>query len=485
MQLKDSSLFKQQCLIGGKWVSAADGATISVTNPADGSVIGTVPKLGKKETAEAIAEAEKAWPAWKALRPLQRSEILRRWHALCAENIDDLAMIMTLEQGKPLAEARGEIMLGMSYITWYAEEGRRTYGETIPSPWPGKQPMTIRQPVGVTAAITPWNFPMSMIARKASPALAAGCPMIIKPASMTPFSALAMGELGLRAGIPAGILSVITGSASDIGDELCSNPVVRKLSFTGSTAVGKKLMASCAATVKKISMELGGNAPMIVCPDADIDLAVAGAMGCKFRNAGQTCICVNRFIVHESVADRFVAGLVDQAKKIIVGNGVDQGVTQGPMIEKSAFTSMQEFVDDAVAKGAKVALGGKADAKGGLYYEPTILTGVTPDMRVFKEEIFGPLAPIMTYKTEEEAIKLANETEYGLASYVYTRDIGSFYRIAEGLEYGMVGVNETALASGEVPFGGVKFSGLGREGGWQGIEDYLETKYILLSGLAK
>lgn len=484
MKLQDSSLFKQQCLIGGQWISAADGAAITVTNPADGSVVGTVPRLGKKETAQAIVAAEKAWPAWKSLRPLQRSDVLRRWHALILENIDDLAIIMTNEQGKPLAEAKGEIMLGLSYLTWFAEEGRRIYGETIPSPWAGKQPMTIRQPVGVTAAITPWNFPMSMIARKAAPALAAGCPMIIKPASMTPFSALAMAELGMRAGIPAGILGVITGSASDIGDELCSNPIVRKLTFTGSTAVGKKLMASCADTVKKISLELGGNAPMIVCPDANIEQAVAGAMGCKFRNAGQTCICVNRFIVHESIHDAFVDGVVAQCKAIIVGNGLEAGVTQGPMIDSSAFAAMQAFVDDAVGKGAKIALGGKPDAKGGLFYQPTVLIGVTPQMRVFREEIFGPIAPVMTYKTEEEAVALANDTEYGLASYVFTRDVGSFYRIAESLDYGMVGVNEVALASGEVPFGGVKSSGLGREGGRQGIEDYLETKYILLGGLA-
>ncbi|MDR2574183.1 MAG: NAD-dependent succinate-semialdehyde dehydrogenase [Desulfovibrio sp.] len=484
MQLKDSSLFKQQCLIGGQWISADNGATITVTNPADGAVIGAVPKLGKKETAMAIDSAEKAWPLWKNLRPLQRSDILRRWHSLIAENIDDLAMIMTMEQGKPLTEAKGEIMLGMSYITWYAEEGRRVYGETIPSPWAGRQPMTIRQPVGVTAAITPWNFPMSMIARKASPALAAGCPMIIKPAGKTPFSALAMAELGQRAGVPDGIISVITGDASVIGDALCANPRVRKLSFTGSTEVGKKLMASCATTVKKLSMELGGNAPMIICSDADIGQAVAGAMGCKFRNAGQTCICVNRIIVHDDVHDQFVTMLAEKTKGIVVGNGLEAGVTQGPMINPSAVASMQAFVDDAVAKGAKVILGGKPDVKGGLFYQPTILTGVTPEMRVFREEIFGPIAPIMRFKIEEEALALANDTEYGLASYVYTRDLGSFYRIAEALDYGMVGVNEVALASGEVPFGGVKHSGLGREGGRQGIEDYLETKYILLGGLS-
>ncbi len=484
MQLKDPGLLKEACLIDGKWIVAGDGATITVTNPADGSVVGTVPKLGRKETAEAVTAAEKVWPAWKNLRPLQRAEILRRWSALIRENIDDLAVIMTTEQGKPLAEAKGEITLGLSYVDWYAEEGRRVYGEVIPSPWAGKQPLTFRRSIGVTAAITPWNFPMSMIARKAAPALAAGCPMIIKPAGLTPFSALAIAELGLRAGIPAGVLQVVTGISSDIGDELCGNPTVRKLSFTGSTAVGKKLLAACAETVKKVSMELGGNAPMIVCADADIDQAVAGVMGSKFRNAGQTCICVNRVLVHESIHDVFVAKLVEKAKGIILGNGLEPGVTQGPMIEASAHAAQVRFVEDAVAKGAKPALGGKPDGKGVLFFQPTILTGVTRDMKVFREEIFGPIAPVMAFKTEAEAIALANDTEYGLAAYVYTRDVGSFYRLAEGLEYGLVGVNEVALATGEIPFGGMKYSGLGREGGRQGIEDYLETQYVLLGGLS-
>lgn len=483
MKLKDPGLFKQQCLVNGKWIDADDGATITIYNPADNSVLGTVPKLGRAETQRAIQGAAEAWPAWRKLTPLQRGQVLRRWHDLILENIEDIALIMTSEQGKPIAESKGEIMLGLSYVTWYAEEARRAYGETIPSPWPGKQPLTVRQPIGVTAAITPWNFPMSMITRKASPALAAGCPMIIKPASLTPFSALAMGELALRAGVPGGILNVLTGSASAIGDEICKNPTVRKFSFTGSTAVGKKLIANCADTVKKVSMELGGNAPMIVCADADLDLAAAGALGCKFRNAGQTCICVNRFIVHEKVYDAFVAKLVEKVKGIVVGNGREPGVTQGPLVEKAALDSMQPFVDDAVSKGAKIAVGGKAHALGGLHYEPTVLTGVTSEMRVFREEIFGPIAPVIKYKDEAEAIALANDTEYGLASYVYTRDLASFYRIATALEYGMVGVNEVALASGEVPFGGVKESGLGKEGGRQGIEDYLETKYILLGAL--
>jgi succinate-semialdehyde dehydrogenase/glutarate-semialdehyde dehydrogenase len=484
MRLNDSSLFKERCLVNGEWIAADDGSELIVYNPADNTALGTVPKLGRAETARAIEGASHTWPVWRSLGPVRRGDILRRWHDLVGKHMDDLATIMTMEQGKPLAEARAEIRLGMTYMTWYAEEGRRTYGETIPSPWPGKQPLTVRQPVGVCAAITPWNFPMSMIARKTAPALAASCPMIIKPASLTPFTALSMAELALRAGVPAGVLQVVTGSASPIGEEFCQNPVVRKLSFTGSTAVGKKLIAACAGTVKKISMELGGNAPMIVCADADLDLAATGALNCKFRNTGQTCICVNRFIVHESVHDAFVAKLVEKVRGIVPGNGLDPDVTQGPLVEEAAFASMQPFVDDAVARGASVAVGGKPHILGGLHYEPTVLTGVTRDMRVFREEIFGPIAPVMAYRSEEEALALANDTEYGLASYVYTRDIGAFYRLSLGLEYGMVGVNEVALASGEVPFGGVKHSGLGREGGRQGIDDYLETKYILLGNLA-
>lgn len=486
MKLKDPGLFKQSCLIDGKWIStASDGATIEVTNPADGSFIGTVPKLGRKEAADAVAAAGKAWPAWRNLVPLQRGEILRRWHALIFENIDDLATLITMEQGKTLAEAKGEIMLGANYIPWYAEEGRRIYGEVIPSPWPGKLPLIIRQPIGVTAAITPWNFPLSMIARKTAPALAAGCPVVVKPASKTPFSTLAMAELAMRAGMPAGVLSVVTGSAEAIGSELCENPIIRKLSFTGSTSVGKRIMAQCSGTLKKLALELGGNAPQIVCQDADLDLAVAGTMGSKFRNAGQTCICVNRVLAHESVAEAFTAKLVEKVNAMVCGNGLHASVTQGPLVDGRAMASVQSFIDDAVAKGAKIAAGGAADSSvGKLFFRPTVLTNVTPDMRVFKEEIFGPIAPIITYKTEEEALALANDTEYGLASYVYTRDIGRFYRLAAGLEFGMVGVNEVGLPSSEVPFGGVKESGFGREGGREGIADYLETKYILLSGLA-
>lgn len=483
MLLKDTGLFKQQCLINGQWIDAKDGDTLEVRNPADNSLVGTVPSLSRDETELAIKQAEKAWPAWRSLTAIERSTILRRWADLIRENLDDLAIILTTEQGKPLAEAKGEILGGISYFEWFAEESKRLYGEVIPSPWAGKQPLTIRQPVGVTAAITPWNFPMSMIPRKAGPALAAGCPMIVKPASATPYSALALGELAIRAGVPAGIFNVITGRASVIGDALCQSPTVRKLSFTGSTAVGKELIANCAPTVKKVSMELGGNAPLIICKDANLEAAVAGTMNSKFRNAGQTCICANRAFVHESIHDAYLGQLVEKVNALVLGNGMETGVTIGPLVDKKAHDSAQSFIDDAVAKGAKIVVGGKPASLGGLFFEPTILTNVTTDMRVFREEIFGPILPVMKFSSEEEVIALANDTEYGLASYVFTQDLGSFYRIADALEFGLVGVNEVILSNGEVPFGGVKASGLGREGGRQGIEEYVETKYILLGGL--
>ncbi len=483
MKLKDMNLFRQQAFISGQWVDASSKRTLTVNNPADDTRIGTVPALDAAQIKQAIQSAHEAFLLWREYTPLERGNILRRWQALIEENSDDIAAIMTTEQGKPLTEAKGEIAGGNSYIGWFAEEGRRLYGEIIPSPWPGKQPLTMKQPIGVTAAITPWNFPMSMITRKAAPALAAGCTMLIKPASKTPFSALALVELASRAGVPAGVLSVITGDSSVIGTELCNSDIVRKISFTGSTAVGKRLIAACAGTVKKVSMELGGNAPFIICPDADIDLAVDGTLKSKFRNAGQTCICANRIIVHESIHDTYVARLAEHVREIKVGNGMDAGVTQGPLIDRKAKESMEDFIADALSKGACLAAGGKASDLGGLYFEPTVLTGITTQMRVFREEIFGPICPVITYNEEKEAVALANDTEYGLASYVFTKDIGSFYRIASALEYGLVGVNEVGLATGEVPFGGVKESGLGREGGRQGIEDYVETKYILLGNL--
>ena len=483
MQLNNPDLFKEQCLVGGEWI-APEGRTISVTNPADGKVIGAVPKLGREETARAVQAAWEVFPTWSGLTPSQRAEVLRKWHDLILENRDDLCRILTMEQGKPLAEAKAEIEVGAQYILWFAEEGRRVYGDVIPSPWPGKQPMTARRPVGVTAAVTPWNFPMSMITRKAGPALAAGCPVVIKPASATPFSALALAELAVQAGVPAGVLSVVTGGSADIGAELCENPLVRKLTFTGSTAVGKTLVAQCAGTMKKVSMELGGNAPFIVCADADMDKAVAGAVACKFRNAGQTCVCANRFIVDRRVYDEFTERFAAAVGKLVVGNGLESGVTLGPLIDAKARARMAELVADAVAKGGEVLIGGMSHELGGRFFQPTLIRGATPSMRVFREEIFGPIAPVMAFGTEEEAVALANDTEYGLASYVYTRDVGSFSRIAAGLDYGMVGVNDVGLAGAEVPFGGVKESGLGREGGRQGIEDYLETKYILLGGLA-
>ena len=483
MKLHDPGLFRQQGFVDGQWTDARDGATLTIQNPANGAVIGTVPRFGSEETALAIEAAQRAFPAWSKLTPLERGQILRRWHDLVVENLGDLAVILVTEQGKPLAEARGEILTGSPYLLWYAEEARRAYGTVIPSPWPGKQPLTVRQPIGVSAAITPWNFPMSMILRKVAPALAAGCPMIVKPASLTPFSALALAELARRAGIPDGVLSVLTGSATAIGEVLCNSPIVRKLTFTGSTEVGKSLIAACASTVKKLSMELGGNAPMIICPDADIDQAVAGAMACKFRNAGQTCICANRIIVHESIHDVFVAKLVDKVAGMVLGNGLERGVTQGPLIDRAALHSVASFVEDALHKGARKAAGGKLHSLGGLFYEPTVLTGVTSEMRVFQEEIFGPVAPVLSYQTEEQAVAMANDTAYGLASYVYTKDMATAYRISMALEYGMVGVNDVTLASSEVPFGGVKESGFGREGGAQGMDDYLETKYILLGNL--
>ncbi len=483
MQLSDPKLFRQQAYIAGTWCDADGGGTVEVTNPADGSALGTVPKCGGAETARAIDAADKAWPAWRAKTAKERAVILRRWHDLMHENLDDLAALMTAEQGKPLAEARGEVGYAASFLEWFAEEGKRLYGDTIPTYMNDRRIVVTKQPVGVCAAITPWNFPAAMITRKAGPALAAGCPMVVKPASATPYSALAMAELAERAGVPTGIFSVVTGSAREIGGEMTGNPTVRKLTFTGSTEIGKTLMEQCAGTVKKVSMELGGNAPFIVFDDADLDAAVTGAMGSKYRNTGQTCVCANRLLVQEGVYEAFVGKLADAAHGLKVSNGMEEGAQQGPLIDMAAVEKVEEHIADAVAKGAKVAVGGGRHALGGTFFEPTVLTDVTTDMKVTREETFGPLAPVFRFKTEEDAIRMANDTEFGLASYFYSRDIGRVWRVAEALEYGLVGVNEGIISTELAPFGGMKESGVGREGSKYGIEDYLEVKYICMGGL--
>ena len=483
LKLKDPSIFKQQCYLNGEWVSGTD--TTEVTNPATGEVIGHVPKLGQAEAAKAIADANAAWPAWRKKTAKERATILKKWFDLMIANADDLALIMTSEQGKPLAEAKGEIMYAASFIEWFAEEGKRIYGDTIPTHAGDKRIMVTKEPIGVCVAITPWNFPSAMITRKAGPALAAGCPMIVRPADLTPFSALALAELAQRAGIPGGVFQVITGRSTLIGAEFTTNPTVRKLSFTGSTEVGRKLIEQCAPTVKKVSMELGGNAPFIVFNDADLDAAVEGAIASKYRNAGQTCVCANRLYVQSGVYDAFAQKLADAVGQLHVGNGVDAGVTTGPMIDEKAVEKVEEHIADAVAKGASIKMGGKRHSLGHSFFEPTILTNVTQDMAVAKEETFGPLAPLFKFDTEEEVLGYANDTEFGLASYFYSRDIGRIFRVSEALEYGMVGVN-TGLISNEIaPFGGVKQSGLGREGSKYGIEDYLVIKYTCLAGLDK
>jgi succinate-semialdehyde dehydrogenase / glutarate-semialdehyde dehydrogenase len=479
--LKDKSLLKDKCYIDGQWVAGA--ATIAITNPVDERVIGSVPKLGTKETRAAIEAADRAFKPWAKKTAKERAGILRKWFTLMMENQEDLAQILTAEQGKPLAESRGEIAYGASFIEWFAEEARRTYGETLPVPFPHGRAIVIKQPVGVIACITPWNFPNAMITRKAGAALAAGCTMVVKPASETPLSALAMAELGARAGIPAGVFSVVTGKASEIGNEMCANPIVRGLTFTGSTEIGRMLMAQCAPTIKKMGLELGGNAPFIVFDDADLDAAVAGAMASKYRNNGQTCVCANRILVQEGVYDKFAEKLSIAVKKLSVGNGVADGITTGPLINAAAVKKVEEHVADAIAKGGKVVLGGKA--MGGNFYEPTIITGVTKDMAVAIEETFGPVAPLFKFKTEAEAIEMANATEFGLACYFYTRDIGRIWRVGEALDYGMVGINEGLISTAEAPFGGVKQSGIGREGSKHGMEEYLEIKYMMMGGLDK
>ena len=483
MQLTDAKLFRQQCYVDGQWIDAEGGETLEVSDPATNAVIGTVPKLGAKETRAAIEAAERAQPAWRAKTAKERSVILRRWNELMLENTDDLALLMTTEQGKPLAESKGEIAYAASFMEWFAEEARRIYGDTIPAHQADKRIVVLKEPVGVTAAITPWNFPAAMITRKAGAALAAGCAMVVKPASMTPYSALALAELAERAGVPAGVLSVLTGASGAIGGELTSNPIVRKLTFTGSTEVGKILLQQCAGTVKKVSMELGGNAPFIVFDDADLDAAVEGAMVSKDRNTGQTCVCANRLLVQEGVYEAFSAKLAEAVSSLKVGNGLEEGVNQGPLIDMAAVEKVEEHIADAVGKGARVVMGGSRHGLGGTFFEPTLLVDVTSEMVVAREETFGPLAPIFKFETEEQAIQMSNDTEFGLASYFYARDIGRVWRVAEGLEYGMVGIN-TGLVSTEIaPFGGVKESGMGREGSKYGIEDYLEVKYLCMGGI--
>ncbi len=483
LQLKDPTLLRHQAYLNGAWVDADGGQTINVSNPATGEHIGTVPLMGTAETRRAIEAANAAWPAWRKKTAKERASVLRRWHDLILENADDLALIMTTEQGKPLPEAKGEVQFGASFIEWFAEEGKRVSGDTLQSPWPDRRLVITKEPIGVCAAITPWNFPAAMITRKVGPALAAGCPMVLKPAEATPFSALALAVLAERAGVPAGVFSIVTGAPKDIGGEMTSNPIVRKLTFTGSTQVGRLLAEQCAPTIKKLSLELGGNAPFIVFDDADLDAAVEGAIASKYRNAGQTCVCANRLYVQDSVYEAFAEKLVAAVAKLKVGNGIEAGVTQGPLIDDKAVAKVEEHVADALGKGGRLLAGGKRHALGNGFFEPTIIADVTNDMRVATEETFGPLAPLFRFKTDEEVIALANNTEFGLAAYFYSRDIGRIWRVAEGLETGMVGVN-TGLISNEIaPFGGVKQSGLGREGSTYGIEDYLVIKYICMGGI--
>nr|WP_303802815.1 NAD-dependent succinate-semialdehyde dehydrogenase [Snodgrassella alvi] len=483
MQLRDSALLKTQCYIDGQWLNADNGAVISVINPATGNNLANVPCMGTAETERAVAAAHAALKPWQAKSAKERSNLLRRWFELMMQHQEDLGIILTSEQGKPLAEAKGEIAYGASYLEWYSEEAKRIYGDTIPAPSNDKRIMVLKQPIGVCAAITPWNFPNAMITRKIAPALAAGCTFVIRPASQTPLSALAIAELAQRAGIPPGVVNVITGSSSEIGKVLTEDDRVKKFSFTGSTEVGRKLIAQCAGTIKKVSMELGGNAPFIVFNDADIDAAVEGAMISKFRNAGQTCVCANRLYVQSAVYDEFVNKLAQAIAKLKIGNGLDQGVTVGPLIDAGAVNKVQEHITDAINKGAEVVAGGSADNHGELFFQPTLLKNVTQDMKVAREETFGPLAPVFRFESEEEVVSWANDTEFGLASYFYSRDIGRIVRVSENLDYGMVAINTGLLSNEAAPFGGVKQSGLGREGSKYGIEDYTEIKYVLLAGI--
>jgi succinate-semialdehyde dehydrogenase/glutarate-semialdehyde dehydrogenase len=483
LTLNDPSLLRQQAYIGGAWQDGPEGRTVDVIDPATGERLGTIPHLGAEATRRAIAAANDAWPAWRAKTAHERARILRTWYDLMIANADDLAAIMTAEQGKPLSESKAEVTYAASFFEWFGEQAKRIEGDVLESPGRDRRILVTREPIGVCAAITPWNFPAAMITRKVAPALAAGCPIVLKPAELTPYSALALAVLAERAGVPPGVFSVVTGDAKAIGGEMCANPIVRKLSFTGSTPVGRTLMEQCAPTLKKLSLELGGNASFIVFDDADIDAAVEGALASKYRNAGQTCVCANRLYVQDGIYDEFARKLVEGVKKLKVGNGMEPGVLQGPLIEEKAVVKVEHHIADAVSKGARVLLGGHRHALGGTFFEPTVLADVTQDMRVAEEETFGPVAPLFRFHTEEEAIAMANDTDYGLASYFYSRDIGRVLRVAERLETGMVGVN-TGLISNEVaPFGGVKQSGMGREGSKYGMEDYLVIKYICLGGL--
>lgn len=482
-RLSRRDLFRQQAYVAGQWLDADNGETLEVNNPANGELLGVVPKMGRRETRRAIEAAERAQKLWRAKSAKERAIILRKWFDLVMLHQDDLARIMTLEQGKPLAEAKGEIAYGAAYLEWYAEEGKRAYGDVIPGPASDRRIVVTKEPVGVCAAITPWNFPSAMITRKVGAALGAGCSIVVKPAAQTPYSAYALCVLAEEAGVPAGLISVITGSASEIGKEMTSNPIVRKFSFTGSTEVGRLLMSQCSDQIKKVSLELGGNAPFIVFNDADIDAAVEGAIISKYRNAGQTCVCANRIYVQDEIYDAFAEKFVAAVEGIQVGDGTISGVTQGPLIDEAAVKKVKEHIDDVVAKGGKIATGGKPHRLGGLFFEPTVVTEVTSAMKVAKEETFGPLAPLFRFKDEEDVVRMANDTEYGLAAYFYSRDLGRVWRVAEALEYGMVAVNTGILSNEAAPFGGVKQSGIGREGAKYGLDDYMETKYMLMGGI--
>ena len=484
LDLKDKALLKGQCLIGGKWLDADSGETLEVVNPADGQVLGTVPNMGAEETNRAVEAAESAFFEWREKTAGERSVLLRKWNDLILENQEDLAVLMTAEQGKPLSESRGEIAYAASFVEWFAEEAKRVYGDTIPAHQADKRIVVIKEPVGVCAAITPWNFPAAMIARKAGAALAAGCSIVVKPASSTPLSALALAELASRAGIPAGVLNVVTGSSADIGGELTRNPTVRKLSFTGSTETGRKLMAQCAETVKKVSLELGGNAPFIVFEDADLDAAAEGALICKYRNTGQTCVCANRFLVQSSVFDAFAEKLAQKVSVLRVGDGLKGETDQGPLIDMAALEKVEQHVRDALEKGAVLKTGGKRHCLGGTFYEPTILLEATPNMLIAEEETFGPVAPLFRFQNEQQAVRMANDTRFGLAAYFYSRDLGRVWRVSEKLEYGIVGINTGLISTAVAPFGGMKESGMGREGSKYGIEDYLEIKYLCMGGIS-